>query len=75
MRVYLSNGMGVESVTIITRTKHGLRYVYRERKRSTYPAREEFYTVAPAHVETKAKYGIPWFDQRWEAPLFERNLH
>jgi hypothetical protein len=57
-----------------TETKRDLRYLYRERKGTEYPAREEFYTVAPSHVHTKARYGIPWFDRQWDVPqgqLFE----
>ena len=45
----------------------GLRYVYMERRGKSYPAREEFYTVAPSHVQTKARHGIEWFDRRWNS--------
>jgi len=37
----------------------------RERLANTYPTGEEFYVVAPASVAARARYGIPWFDQRW----------
>lgn len=43
----------------------GLTYVYRERCGVTFPAREEFFTVAPALVHSKARYGIDWFDEQW----------
>ena len=43
-------------------------YLYRERKGEVYPAREEFYTVAPAYVQTKARYGINRFDEQWDSP-------
>ena len=46
-------------------TNRGLRYAYRERRGSEYPAREEFYTVAPSHVQTKARYSIEHFDDQW----------
>lgn len=38
----------------------------RERIPDTYPTGEEFYVVAPATVAARARYGIPWFDQRWK---------
>lgn len=43
----------------------GIRYVYLERRIDAYPAREEFYTLAPAVVATKARNGIPAFDAKW----------
>ena len=55
-------------------TNRGLRYGYLERRGSEYPAREEFYTVAPSHVQTKARYGIEHFDDQWivkQRRLFE----
>ena len=48
-------------------TSRGLRYAYRERRGNDYPAREEFYTVAPSYVQTKARYGIERFDDQWTA--------
>ncbi|HZC22923.1 MAG TPA: hypothetical protein VE866_06255, partial [Candidatus Binatia bacterium] len=45
----------------------GIPYAYRERCERTYPSREEFFTIAPALVETKARYGIPWFNGLWES--------
>lgn len=43
-------------------------YVYRRRRASTFPTREEFLVAAPGVVETKARYGLEWFEQRWENP-------
>jgi hypothetical protein len=44
----------------------GIPYVWRERRSETnFPTREEFLTVAPAAVETKARYGLDWFEVRW----------
>ena len=41
-------------------------YAWRERRSETeFPTREELYTVAPATVQTKARYGLDWFDRRW----------
>jgi hypothetical protein len=34
-----------------------------------YPAREEFFTAAPAVVEAKARYGMPWFDAKWSGTV------
>jgi hypothetical protein len=46
----------------------GILYVWRERRSETdFPTREEFLTVAPATVETKARYGLDWFEVRWSA--------
>jgi hypothetical protein len=37
----------------------GIPYVWRERRSETnFPTREEFLTIAPAAVETKARYGV-----------------
>ncbi len=43
----------------------GIPYLYRERRRNAYPAREEFFTIAPALVPDKARYGIARFNARW----------
>ena len=44
----------------------GLWYIWRERRSETeFPTREEFFTIAPAMVETKARYGLDWFERRW----------
>jgi hypothetical protein len=46
----------------------GIPYVWRERRSETnFPTREEFLTIAPAAVETKARYGLDWFEVRWFA--------
>ena len=44
-----------------------IRYAYITRRGLQYPAREEFFTVAPNYVATKARYGIPYFDEQWDA--------
>lgn len=47
----------------------GIPYVWRERRRETvFPTREDFLTVAPAAVDDKARYGLPWFEQKWTSP-------
>lgn len=44
-----------------------IRYAYITRRGLEYPAREEFFTVAPSYVATKARYGIERFDEQWNA--------
>ena len=58
----LSDGLG-----IAVEASDGFSYVWRERRADEYPTREDFLTIAPARVETKARYGLPWFEQRWVA--------
>ena len=56
-----SSGVAVEEL-------RGIPYVWHERRSETdFPTREEFVTIAPAAVETKARYGLDWFDGRWSA--------
>lgn len=38
-----------------------------ERQDGTFPTREEFYVRAPASVASRARYGISWFDDKWQA--------
>jgi hypothetical protein len=54
--------------------RRGITYLYREHCAGTFPTREEFLVAAPAVVETKARYALDWFDNKWNAPqgsLFE----
>ena len=47
----------------------GIPYVWCERRSETiFPTREEFITIAPAVVETKARHGIGWFERKWSSP-------
>jgi hypothetical protein len=48
--------------TVVHREIH---YVYRQRCATSYPTREEFLVVAPAVVESKARYGLEWFEEQW----------
>lgn len=51
---------------------HGISYGYvRERIPEHYPTVEEFYVVAPAVVESKARHGLAWFEERWTRTLGE----
>jgi hypothetical protein len=38
-----------------------------ERQPDCFPTREEFYVRAPATVASRARYGIPWFEDKWNA--------
>ena len=67
-------GLLAASMGLELESGRGLHYAYRERRGNQYPAREEFYTVAPSYVQTKARYGIERFDDQWSAKqrkLFE----
>jgi hypothetical protein len=44
---------------------HGLWYAKLSERAATYPTFEEFFVAAPARVETKARYGVEAFDQKW----------
>jgi hypothetical protein len=41
------------------------RFTVEECEPDVYPTREEFWVAAPATVETKSRYGLPWFEERW----------
>ena len=44
----------------------GIPYVWRQRRsEAEFPTREEFWTIAPATVESKARGGLAWFDAKW----------
>jgi hypothetical protein len=44
----------------------GIPYVWRQRRSETeFPTREEFWTIAPAMVEAKARRGLAWFEAKW----------
>lgn len=46
--------------------RRGITYLYRRRPEIRYPTREEFLVASPAVVETKARYGLEWFEQQWD---------
>ena len=69
-----SLGLLAASLGLELESSRGLHYAYRESRGNEYPAREEFYTVAPSYVQTKARYGIERFDDQWsvkQRKLFE----
>ncbi len=45
---------------------HDLWYAHLRRCESTYPTSEEFLVAAPANVNTKARYGVDYFESRWK---------
>lgn len=45
----------------------GITYLYARRCGATYPSREDFLVALPAFVATKARYGLEWFEEKWEA--------
>lgn len=47
--------------------QRGITYVFRQRCGSTYPTREEFLVALPALVESKARYGLDWFEEKWSS--------
>jgi hypothetical protein len=48
------------------KVEHGIEYFYQQQRGEQYPAKEEFYVAAPAVMETKARYGVEWFNtKRW----------
>jgi hypothetical protein len=48
--------------------EHGIAYLYRLRCEATFPTREEFLVALPAVVDSKARNGLEWFEEKWEAP-------
>ncbi len=41
-------------------------YAFFERRREdTFPTREGYYVIGPACIETKARHGLSWFEERW----------
>lgn len=47
--------------------RRGIAYLYHRRAGAEYPTREEYLVAGPAVVEVKARYGLEWFEEQWEA--------
>lgn len=47
--------------------RRGVSYLYVRRVETVYPTREEFFVAGPAVVDEKTRYGLDWFEERWEA--------
>ncbi len=47
--------------------KRGISYLYLQRVGPIYPTREEYFVAGPAVVDAKARYGLEWFEEQWEA--------
>ena len=47
---------------------------YARERNDKFPTREEFFVTAPVTVAARARHGIPWFENRWNAldqiPMF-----
>jgi hypothetical protein len=54
-----------ESHSVEPYRAHDLWYAHLRRRESTYPTTEEFLVAAPATVDTKARYGVEHFDEKW----------
>lgn len=50
---------------VIPYKNHDLWYVPLQARQSSYPTTEEFMVACPAIVETKARYGVKHFEQKW----------
>jgi hypothetical protein len=46
-------------------TRHDLSYVSIQERGDRFPSIEDYFVAAPAVVETKARYGLPKFEQEW----------
>lgn len=63
---------------IVVREMRGITYAYKqERAPDEYPAFEDFYVIAPATVEDKARGGLANFDGKWMAlnPQADQSEH
>lgn len=52
----------------------GITYAYLRERGEQYPAFEEYQVAAPAIVQTKARYGVPWFDGKWNCLMAQQSL-
>ena len=55
------------SLGSVLEVKRGISYLYQRRAGSSFPTREEYFVAGPAVVEVKARYGLEWFEEQWEA--------
>ena len=56
-----------ESTGAVLEVRRGVPYLYQRKAGSTFPTREEYFVAGPAVVEVKARYGLEWFEEQWEA--------
>ena len=73
MEVFPIEGQALKALEAFAKTEglgitttRGIPYAHRECCETTYPTREGYFTIAPALVETKARFRIPWFNGLWE---------
>lgn len=50
-------------------SRSGIEYLVNVERGEEYPTGEEFLVMAPYFIETKARYGVPWFDAKWDLLL------
>jgi hypothetical protein len=48
------------------RRLHGLTYLYAKERGASYPATEDYFVASLAHVDTKTRYGIENFEEKWQ---------
>ena len=51
----------------VLEVRRGIAYLYQRKAGAEYPTREEYFVAGPAVVEVKARYGLEWFEEQWEA--------
>ncbi len=51
----------------VLEVRRGISYLYQRKAGAEYPTREEYFVAGPAVVEVKARYGLDWFEEQWEA--------
>ncbi|MBS1807595.1 MAG: hypothetical protein JST84_05325 [Acidobacteria bacterium] len=56
-----------------SQTAHGITYkTKRQAEPGIYPFAQEYFTIAPAIPQEKARYGIEWFEERWDRIVGEK---
>lgn len=54
----------------IHQSQHGITYAYAIRRAEGYPAREEYFVAAPERVKDKTRYGIDYFNAKWNTEQY-----
>lgn len=50
-------------------SQHGIKYAYVRRRGDQYPSVEEYYVASIGTIAAKTRYGMDWFEDRWEQTL------
>jgi hypothetical protein len=79
--IFKSEQRALEDLQYMTEAKHlepvlqhGIHYAYVQRRGEGYPAREEYFVVAPERVEDKTRYGIEKFNAQWAPQATQESL-